>query len=123
MAKYPRLAQDEFSPLCLKNHRHYLDLILKSSDGYSLRNFDARNLIDSWFAYWGGRFYLKSTGSVQWFNYKNLASPRLRNAVKSMHFISQDAWNVLTEKSPLQRLAKVSVRESRIDAELRDEDC
>ncbi len=49
---------------------------------------------------------MKSTGTVQWFNHRELALPRLREAVKSMHYISKDAWDVLTERAPPQRLMK-----------------
>ena len=106
MAKYPKLTEDQFPPHCFSERRRYLDLILENPDGYPRKGYDPRSLLDSWYAYWMGRPYVKSTGTVQWFNHRELALPRLRDAVKSMHYISKDAWDVLTERAPPQRLMK-----------------
>ncbi len=117
MSKYRRLSEDEFPALCELYRSFYLCLILKNPDGHGSKAFrdprgqdckrnDPRTLLDSWFAYSRGRLYLKSTGSVQWFNHKDLEKPRLREAVVGMHFVSEDAWNVLFGKAPSQGLVK-----------------
>jgi hypothetical protein len=100
MVKYPRLAAHEFGPHCLHQRLVNLNRLINHPDGGD------RTLLDNWFAFWSGRLYLKSTGTVQWFNRKDLFVPRLRDAVKSMHFISKDAWDVLVERAPLQSLVK-----------------
>jgi hypothetical protein len=106
MAKNLKLADDQFPPYCLSGRRRYLDLIIKSPDGYPRKGYDPRTLFDSWYAHWKGPPYVKSTGTVQWFNYREMALPRLREAVKSMHYVSKDAWDVLIEKVAAQRLMK-----------------
>jgi hypothetical protein len=54
-----------------------------------------RTLVDSWYGYHMGKGFIKSTGSVQWFNRADLAKPRHLFAIKKMHFISSDAQKVL----------------------------
>ncbi len=113
MVRYTRLPYDQFPTHCLSERYRYLNLILQNPDGHPLKGSDkSRTLFDSWYAHWRGPPFVKSTGSAQWFNRKDLEAHRFRDAVRSMHFVSKDAWDVLdawdvsTERAPEQRLMK-----------------
>lgn len=54
-----------------------------------------RGLVDSWYAFYMREGFVKTTGSVQWFNFKDLAQKRHHPAIWKMHFISDKAKQVL----------------------------
>jgi hypothetical protein len=81
---------------CQKMEQVFLNKILQYIlTGCTSPPENFRTLVDSWYGYYMGDGFIKSTGTVQWFNRADLAKKRHLGAVQKMHFISSDAQKVL----------------------------
>ena len=58
-----------------------------------------RTYLDSWYANHKGGGFVKSTGTVQWFNRGDLRHSRHRKTMQDNEFISLAAWDVLRGKN------------------------